>query len=300
MKGADRVPTHEPARTNHPGFFFALNTTETYSHRKVLDVLRPHVPSPHLGHFSQRQHTTLPHDGPAGVRSCLLASRLFARRIVSMHYHYTAQQELEAPKTTPPTPPAVFDYSAFIAELQTLLKDADDLPAEQCSHDSIVFSYWRRRLTQIIKKTRGLGYSVDCDVEIRNFGSQNAATSTEALRTFSEHLKLTCVEIGVIIQDYLKYGAPQRHESHQTQPAPTVEKPPLKYDKEATLKWYINNTPAKTLWGFILFVSTTAVGSFGLGYKAAGLQAQTTPSSSAASSPQPATVAAPTAAPASK
>lgn len=146
-------------------------------------------------------------------------------------------------------PPKPFDYSAFIEELRESRDVAENFTEAQQHHESNVFKVWKHDLVQLINKARKLGYTVSCNVEVRTFYNRFASGNPYPNPQFLQHLHETWIEIDHLVRDFEKYGDPKLLPSASDTLAPVPAsapppKEPLKWSKEATLKWYLENTPA--------------------------------------------------------
>lgn len=169
-------------------------------------------------------------------------------------------------KTTAP-----FNYAAFINELTVLRDSFANPPLNHRTHDSLEFKQWRHQVSDLIERIESTGYDINCRIGQRRFRvmSYGSITPREQQETFNNAHAETMIELNTIINNFEKYGDPKA-----TSPVPALEssispdfanKKPLQWEKEATLMWYLNNTPAVTLWGFgVVFVSLV-LGAFFLG-----------------------------------
>ena len=94
------------------------------------------------------------------------------------------------------------------------------------------------------------------------------------------------VELNTIINNFDKYGDPKITMNSVVAEAFPAPKEPLKWNKEATVRWYWENTPATTVLTVLLaFVGVFSAG-YGIGQWRAELPKATATEARSSSTPQ--------------
>ncbi len=164
-----------------------------------------------------------------------------------------------------------FDYSAFIDELGVLRDSYANPPSDHRTRDSLEFKQWRHQVSDLIDRIEAKGYDINCRISSRQFRVMTSApiSPREQQAAFDKAHAETMIELNTIIGNFEKYGDPKATPPAQVQalsPHPDVApKQMLEWDKEATLMWYLKNTPAATLWGFGVIVFGLIGGAILLG-----------------------------------
>ena len=166
--------------------------------------------------------------------------------------------------------PKPFDYAAFIHELSILRDSFVNAPANHRTHNSQEFKLWRHQIIDLIDRIQAKGYDINCRISGRQFRVMSYASISprEQQAAFDRAHAETMIELNTIISNFEKYGDPKA--THQAAPAlsPSPDhapRQPLEWNKEATLMWYLKNTPATTLWSFGACVCALVTGAFLLG-----------------------------------
>jgi hypothetical protein len=109
------------------------------------------------------------------------------------------------------SPPRAFDYAAFIDELRPLIQLAQEFPPDATSANSPAFKRWRHEVSDLIHRIQRQRYSVNCQVENRQFmiTSYGSSTPTQHRRQFEEDLVDTLTELDVLVKNFDKYGDPK-------------------------------------------------------------------------------------------
>jgi hypothetical protein len=164
-----------------------------------------------------------------------------------------------------------FDYAAFIEELRVLRDSYADPPSNHRTYDSLEFKQWRHRLSDLIDRIEAKGYEINCGIGHRQFRVMSYASisSREQQAVFSKAHAETMIELNTIISNFEKYGDPNLTPAvpalTPSHPPESTTVKPLEWNKEATLSWYVKNTPVATLWGFVAVVFFMLVGAYGVG-----------------------------------
>lgn len=171
--------------------------------------------------------------------------------------------------------PKPFDYHAFIHELRQHHNQSENFDGRQRSPDHQIFKVWRHDLAALINRINGLGYQVNCGIAHRAFDIRAAYAAVSAAakeHQFNQDLEDTWIETRAILEDYEKYGDPKtaisakQAEATANSMAEPKPKAPLKWDKEATFKWYWENTPAGVLWKAALTLAAVFASGLGVGF----------------------------------
>lgn len=156
-----------------------------------------------------------------------------------------------------PSVPRTFDYPAFIAELRVLRDSFANPPTNHRNHLSPEFQRWKHELCDLIARVESAcGVGVNTAIRGRRFQvmALGSITPREQLEAFNQAHTETMIELDTILSNYEKYGDP----TAKLNGAPVIaspEEPPverLKWNKEATLRWYVENTPATTMMAVLL------------------------------------------------
>ena len=153
--------------------------------------------------------------------------------------------------------PKPFDYAAFVNELRILRDSYANPPSNHRTCDSGEFKQWRHQVSDLIGRIELMGYNINCRINSRQFRViAYAVTSTrEQQAAFDKAHADTMIELNTIISNFEKYGDPHGTSRTPVQtPSPSysapIQTPPLEWTKDATLMWYLKNTPLRTLWTF--------------------------------------------------
>jgi predicted nucleotide-binding protein len=102
-------------------------------------------------------------------------------------------------------------YTNFIEELRPLIEEARGLLGAEEYHQDPQFRKWRQKVTTLITRIEGLGYSIDCDISSRIFQvpSYGSVSRREQIEYFNRDLQDTINELETIVELFDKYGDPK-------------------------------------------------------------------------------------------
>lgn len=133
------------------------------------------------------------------------------------------------------------DYKDFIIEQKILLKEAKTLFNAEDYDKNHSFRKWRFKLTESINRIKMEGFNIVCDIESRSFGDINVTAEKYQRDVFNMELQDTINEVKSIIDNFGKYGAPNKcdQESRDTKE--------LDLPQIITLNWLFRHAPI-SLW----------------------------------------------------
>jgi hypothetical protein len=156
----------------------------------------------------------------------------------------------------------VFTYRDFVEELRPLAAQAIEFWDSLELHNGSEFRKWRHEVSDLIDRIEGVGYSVNCRVDTRQFDEFGGYGYTPSLEdrveAFNRDLEDTINELETIISRFDKFGDPKS-------PQQTTTLSSLKIPEKITAAWIWNNAPI-TLWlklagiSSLIFVAGIALG----------------------------------------
>ena len=131
-------------------------------------------------------------------------------------------------------------------------------------HEDDQFGNWRHRLTDLLRRVSEEGYTVNCNIENRQFDRRAtygySPSNSDRLTAYNRELRDTIVELETIADHYATLGEPKRR------------LPALKYPEKITLGWVWNNA-SYSLWGWFCGLLAAAF-MLGVGVARSPLYAQ--------------------------
>ena len=154
------------------------------------------------------------------------------------------------------SPPKLFDYDAFVAEIERMSAEALLFSWEDRNTSSHAFRKWRLRLEDLLRRVHHLGYTTTCDLSNRTFVAfMGEHEDSDAV--FEEELTDTLQELDLIVENFSKYGdpGPTKAKGSVAEPSNAViaaPKPqPLLSPERVTIGWLLHNV-SMTGWGTIV------------------------------------------------
>ena len=205
----------------------------------------------------------------------------------------------------------LFDYAAFIDELQTLIPRGKEMIGVGMLKGNVTFRTWKHEVSDALLRVERLGYErVNCAIDQRPFSLLRPKTPADQPRKFDSAMRETLAELQLVVRNFEQYGppalktgaAPVQSVASQAAVASVPKGWPDK-DK-VTLAWLWHHMPA-TAWLAVAGLAGTAyLVGFNIGeWKSKTVQSAATsavPSAATANASTPSTTANTVAKPASE